>query len=573
MSKQQKTKKVVPVTSSGVKEKSKPTELFSKMEGVFTSRPFLLIGLPLVLAAFTYLLLFDAKVSIGGDDSAYFMRAHLFIKKGEFPFFQGPIYPLILGFIMLFTGINLYALKLLSVLFILGTIFFVYKAYKNQLSPLVLFTVSTLIAVNAYVGLYASMTYSEACFMFALSLFLLFFVKTFTEKDDEKVGVKMISQVFLLSFLIFVLSQIRFVGVATLGAALVFFVIYRKYIHAGLSFVFFGVIYFAYTLLKKAMDVPDGMSSQLELLMNVDPYDASKGQETVGGFIGRFFGNSDLYLGKTFLIQAGLRPEMSPTNSLLTLLVYAVILGSLFLFWKNKNKALVFSVLVLGAVMTLTFLVLQTSWDQDRMIIVCYPLLFLVIFSGLYSLLKEKALQNLQILFPVFAGIFIFLSLARTLPKLQANTLVVQKNLSGDKYYGFTDDWANFLRMSEYVGKTLPEGTVVGSRKPGMSYVYSNGIEQFAINKIKTENPDELLNSMMESNVNYIIDASLRANPAFNTGQTISTVQRFMYLIRTKYPNTFELVHTIGNTEPAFLYKVNLPDTNPEGQNQTDESL
>lgn len=555
------------------KANSTQTDLFEKIESFFKSKPFLVVGIPIILGVFTYLLLFDAKVSIGGDDSGYLMRAHRFIEHGEFPFYQGPVYPMVLGFFMLFVGINFFVLKFLSFLFIVGSIFILYKAFEKHVSPLVIFFALTLVGINSYIGLYASMTYSEAFFIFGLSLFLLFFVRKFVENESNSFGGKEILNVFFLSLSVFILSQIRFVGIATLGAVILFFILYRKYLHSIAALGFFAAIYAGYHFLKIGLDVPDGMSTQMELLFNIDPYDASKGKESIGGFIGRFFGNSDLYLSKTFLTQIGLRPEFSEVNSLLTLVVYLLLIGSAFLFYKNQNKALVFSFLALLALMSLTFIVLQTYWDQDRMIVVYYPLLFIVLLSGINLLLNEKKLKPFRIILPIIGFILIAVSLSRTFPKLQENTLVVQKNFGGDKYYGFSEDWVNYLKMSEYVGKNLPKETVVGSRKAGMSYVYSNGMTQYGINRIRTENPDELLDLLVENNVSYIIDASLRANPAANTGQTISTVQRFMYYIRTKYPETFELVHTIGNTEPAFLYKVNFPDRPEKEQTAIDESL
>jgi hypothetical protein len=569
------SKKNYPKKESVITKKasSPQVDLFEKLESFFKTKPFWVVGVPIILGFFTYLLLFDAKVSIGGDDSGYLMRAHRFIEHGEFPFYQGPVYPMVLGFFMLFFGINLFVLKFLSVLFIVGAIFILYKAFEKHVSPLVLFFALTLVGINSYIGLYASMTYSEAFFVFGLSLFLLFFIRKFIEKESSSFGGKEILNVFLLSLFVFVLSQIRFVGIATLGAAIVFFILYKKYFHAVAAFGFFAAIYAGYHFFKVSLDVPDGMSTQMELLFNVDPYDASKGKETIGGFIGRFFGNSDLYLGKTFLTQIGLRPEFSETNSLLTAIVYLLLLGSAFLFYKNQNKTLVFSFLAFLALMSLTFIVLQTYWDQDRMIVVYYPMLFILLLSGVSLLLNEKNLKLLRLALPVIGFILIIASLSRTLPKLQANTLVVQKNFGGDKYYGFTEDWVNYLKMSEYVGKNLPKETVVGSRKAGMSYVYSNGMTQFGINRVKTENPDELLDLLVENNVSYIIDASLRANPAANTGQTIGTVQRFMYFIRTKYPEAFELVHTIGNSEPAYLYKVNYPERPETDQTTLDESL
>ena len=42
-------------------------------------------------------LLFDSKVSPGGDDSSYIERAWLFLNEGKYPYFQGPGYPVFLS--------------------------------------------------------------------------------------------------------------------------------------------------------------------------------------------------------------------------------------------------------------------------------------------------------------------------------------------------------------------------------------------------------------------------------------------------------------------------------------------
>ncbi|GHT42386.1 hypothetical protein AGMMS49965_13800 [Bacteroidia bacterium] len=72
--------------------------------------------------------------------------------------------------------------------------------------------------------------------------------------------------------------------------------------------------------------------------------------------------------------------------------------------------------------------------------------------------------------------------------------------------------------------------------------------------------PDDLLRSFKGGNVRYVIDASLRLYPQ-KTGDTVSTVWRYLVFIESKYPGTFRKVHQIGNDndEPAMLYEVVYP--------------
>ncbi len=71
--------------------------------------------------------------------------------------------------------------------------------------------------------------------------------------------------------------------------------------------------------------------------------------------------------------------------------------------------------------------------------------------------------------------------------------------------------------------------------------------------------PDSLINILRKNKVNYIIVASLRANPNMNTGNIINNIQRYLFFVEQKYPGILKLVHQIGgdNEEPAWLYQIN----------------
>jgi hypothetical protein len=239
--------------------------------------------------------------------------------------------------------------------------------------------------------------------------------------------------------------------------------------------------------------------------------------------------------------------------------------------------------------------------------------------------------------------------------KAKSNRKVLVKNMHGNQYYGFTQDWQNFLRMSEGVGENIPETVMVASRKPSMSFIYSKGRDFYGMYRFPTETPDELLgalekrtgdlmvlpNKSIQSNwpgelqmaikrsnvayiaegndifgvydfkspsgnvimqalnqfniqpfssdsllnhlqkstqqsfavspdslirtlrrneVEYVIVASLRANPNMNTGNIINNIQRYLYFVEQKFPGILEVVHQIGtkaDEEPAWLYRIN----------------
>ncbi len=53
----------------------------------------------------------------------------------------------------------------------------------------------------------------------------------------------------------------------------------------------------------------------------------------------------------------------------------------------------------------------------------------------------------------------------------QIDLLKLKKNLSGDKYLGYTTDWQNFLKISEWSEKNLPKDSYVASRKAAISNI------------------------------------------------------------------------------------------------------
>jgi hypothetical protein len=60
-----------------------------------------------------------------------------------------------------------------------------------------------------------------------------------------------------------------------------------------------------------------------------------------------------------------------------------------------------------------------------------------------------------------------------------------------------------------------------------------------------------------QNKVTHVMVASLRINPKQNTGQYINTVHNIIQPIMQKYPQKLTLVHTEGNSEETYLFKIN----------------
>ncbi len=536
-------------------KKTKTSDLFEKIELFLSANEKIALFITLLVATVVYLLCFDVKISVGGDDSGYIQKGHRFINEGIFPTSQGPVYPIVLGFFIKLFGIKVPLLKILSVLFTVLHIAFFYKAFKGLVPYLTLIVSCFLVAINSYIAFYASSTYSEVFFMFSLSILFLFFLR-YTFKNPENTTVV---SFIIIGLIVFITSQIRFVGFAAILAISLFLVLQKQFKNALVAFGSFAGFYALFSLLKKLLGVGNGMSNQLDTLMMVHPYDASKGKETFSGFINRFFDNADLYLSKTFLIELGLRPEGSKIAPFLTLVIGLLFLAGLFIAFKH-NKTLLFTGLFIAALAGMTFVILQPFWDQNRLILILYPFFYLFFLSTIYLAFKKYLPSYLQIGFLLSCLILIFLSFSRTGPKIQENVLILQKNINKNPLYGYTTDWINYINMVQWASENLPETSKVACRKPSIAFIYSNGTAHHGIFRINSQDPDELLAKLRDKNVTHVIRASLRTDPKKNTGRTINTIIRYMSFVERKYPGTFKGVHQVGKKEPAVLYEINYPN-------------
>ncbi len=279
------------------------------------------------------------------------------------------------------------------------------------------------------------------------------------------------------------------------------------------------------------------------------------------GFLFRFAENSNIYLSKHFSILIGLKPSLSLTkNSFITILLY-LLFGAGMIRFMGKNQVLFFTGIYLMFMLGTTFFSLQTLWDQNRLIMPYFPYMVLFLSETLVIYTRHsdrKALTKL----PVFLVVLCFsLSLVQTVR--QTDFAAIGKHLKGDRYYGYTPDWVNYLKMAEYISKELPEESYVACRKPSMACIYANGKKFYGIFRFTTQDPDSMLTKLKEAGVTHLIVAHLRKNPRFNTGSVINTIHRYMNAIAKKYPSVFIARKKIGTQEAAWLFEINYHVQNP----------
>ncbi len=543
-------------------------DLLEQIDTFFEKNQNLLFRIFLAVSFLFTLLLFNLKVSVGGDDANYIIRAYDFIHDFKYPAFQGPLYPMILSVFVGIFGINLPILKFFSTLLLTGHFVAFYYAFKNKIPASILFSTLILISLNTFLLFYGSQTYSEALFMFMQMMFFIFFFKYFidssnTDFDKRK---QIITFLYLGAFLL-TLGLIRSIGYVMLIVVIIYFLSQKEWKNATYSVLSFAVFSGFWKIIKMLLwkDTALQFSNQASSLMMVHPYDATKGTETFMGFIQRFIDNSNIYISKYFFQMLNLRPELIKTAKgyispeelpFLTILVYALIIWAIIYFFK-RNKYLLFSGIYLVSGIGLTFVILQTIWAAYRLIMPYLPLLIMFSLLGIYALLKLKKLKVFQLVFPLIVLMLFYSSFKNATVKIKENQAILKKNMAGNMLAGLTPDWQNYIKMTQWAAKNIPENEVIACRKPNIAFIYTKR-RFFGIYKVpQNTNADSLLQNLYDHKVKYIIMASLRKYEVQKTQYTINTIYRYMYFIRQKYPDKFLLVKQIGIDEPAYLIKLN----------------
>jgi hypothetical protein len=510
-----------------------------------------------VLCLLFSVLLFDVKMSNAYDDSMYVQAGYKIAHDMHNIYAaNAPLYPMFLSIPIGIFGLKIILLKSLSVILILLNIVFLYLAFRNRVNDSVLFLVMLTVSVNSYFLYFASQTFNEAFFLFLQGALVYFMAKNY----DSLAATTSIKQTWkgwlLIGFLAFLLSISKNVALLGIAAIILFLLLEKKFIQAVYAAVSFLLFRIPFQLLGNALAGKSQYTSQSSIILQVDPYNPSKGMETLGGFVDRFFRNGALYLSRRFFQILGFQSEDSlKVNGGISVFLVLIFLVAVFFIIRNKNKILLFVSVYSAVMLAGTFTALQVQWDQPRFVMVYVPFILLVIYSGWYYMFRKSSIG--QFFLVAIACIVLGSGAFAMVDKAESNFSILKRNLSGDIYYGYTPDWINYLKMSEYCADSLPANSLVGARKAPMSFIYGRGKEFYGIATAFSDNADTILANFKENNVTHILMASLRRNPKHNDGYVINTIQRLLYPVTQKYPQKLVMVKQIGESEPAYLYKIN----------------
>lgn len=523
--------------------------------------------------------MFQGKVSLGNDDALYVVSGY---RMGQDPLhnpylFNAPLYIFFLAFLTRIFGLNLLLLKAFSVLFFAGSFPLFFKAFKNKIPPTLTVLGMLMLCTNWLMLEYASYTYTEAFFLLLYGLLFYLYSRYLDLESEGASQRKIFISLLLIAFVTMLNTTARNVAVAIPLFLTLLFLVRKKYkaglIYAGAVVVFVLLRELLFKLIWPDMNQYEAQGNRM---LQVDYYNAAKGTETVSGLIDRFFINCEFYTER-FLETLGF---ISPFSLLkegqhvpATLLLFLLIGGGLVMAFIRKNNMMLFASCFVAALLGASFFALQTTWAQHRLIAVYTHLIIITGLYFLYQLTRKNSVNFMQVFVLLFFVIVEVSSLSSSLKRISENIPVALANLKGDKYKGYTPDWVNFLKASEWCSKNLPEGSVVASRKEPMSFLYGNGFHFYPVYSVPDvgdlQSPgyaDAMVEYYRKApngpekdslQVDYFILAQLRLDLKRKIpGRFVNTVHNALYPIEAKYPGCLKLLHTEGKDEMAQVVQL-----------------
>jgi len=488
---------------------------------------------PLILLAIfvpTYVLIFDTKLDLNGDNARYYVLGKaLSLGKGYVDIHSSeagraanvpPGYPALIGLVLKLVSSDFAAVKIANGVFFFLSILLLFFLFKHLSTNIHLaFVGALMVLLNGHLLRYSTLMMSEVPFLFFSTLALYAFVKI-------KPSGNLARDPFFYLFLAALICSfyIRTAGLALLAGVALALVLGKKWKFLTVVLTSYSILILPWILREKTSPG----NTYIDQLLQVNPYRPELGQVGLSDILARIFTNAQRYIVREipngfFNFATG---DLGVIEWLVGIVITLAIVGGLFKLEQHRYAIATYLAAALGIL-----LVWPESWFGVRFLLPIVPLLLFCLLNGTYHLLclplARTAIKRKPS--PLFLLLFAFLSL----PHLQHVHALA-------KYGRYPDSWQNYFDIARWVKHNTAAHSIVCCRKPFMFYLFS---DRFVTTYQNTPDAGELIADLRRKGVDYLVIDNLE----------YTTTHRYLIPAIEKNPDKFTLVHSLKNPDTWLL--------------------
>jgi hypothetical protein len=435
-----------------------PKRIFPKLD----SKTILIITI--VIYVVLAILLFDPKLSTGGDNARYLILAESILTGHGMHEIENPSspphtavppgFPMLLALALLAFGKNFIMIKFLILLLSVATLIITYLLFRHYLEQKYFIPLFLFATLPIYLE-YSHWIFSEIPFLLFTVLSFLFFERALKNKS--------ILYLIFCAIAVAISYYMRAAGLAFIIGFGIYLLWKRKF---RWLIIFGGII----TVLILPWFIRNYMVSKsnpyVDILFVRNPYDLQSGRINFTGFIQRIAENLKIYCGyalpKIFLPSFNNAGWLAFCGIVFTIII---IIG-FFTEIGKKYPASAISLVVYSAMLVIR----PSVWSGDRFLLPVLPILLFYLICGILWLEKK-------IRFTYFTtgtvGILVLLNLIALNPQIRTAINNNKAYLHGDKYAGYSDDWRRYFEAIDWIKTNIPEDKVIMARKTEFVYLLS----------------------------------------------------------------------------------------------------
>ena len=520
-----------------------------------------LIGVLLIIV---YRFAFDRKLSLNGDNGAYYLIGKSILHGFGYSVFSDvnhapethfpPGYPLIITGMMTLFPDSIVAIKVLNGVFLGAALILSLSIFRRIGASshiaflscifLMLTTGVTLVdtqdlSINASLLTSSTIMMSETPFLFFASLALYAFLRLderLRRREPAPFTVSVLLKplrsplFYLCLFSLSYAFHIRTAGIALFGFVVVYWLYHRRWDYLFVTGAGYTLLALPWLIRGQSL----GGSSYIKELFYINPYRPELGQAHLSDLVLRFYVNLLRYITKE--IPVGTLPvkityEVTTAGDwLLSLTVLTVaVVGA----WRLNRAFLGSYFLCLFAVL----LVWPDVWTGARFLLPGVPLLILCLTQGVHTVVTHVAKQ-IRLPFkphPLILTVCVLLYI----PNLRLVTLAARSP--------YPPEWQTYLEIAKWAETNTPADAVIACRSPYLFALMANRHTTFFANNLDDK---EMLRSLEDAKVTHVVLDQLG----------FSATTRYLYPAIQKNPERFTPIYDHTNPRKnlhQYLLKFN----------------